>query len=354
MNGKSFDYWAFFVDETRRMHAPLYTRIVEGISADDDLKALAGTARKGQPLANILLASVHFLLLRGAEHPLRRFYPNLNGGTRPDNEDPFPHFKAFVEAHRSALAPLIASNVINTNEVGRSAFLHAAFRAVAAEAGEPLHLVEIGPSAGLNQHWDRYGVRYHRVSEVFAVGPDDASLVLDVELRGDGLPPVGTTPAVASRVGLELNPVDLSDPHQCDWLRALIWPDHVARFGQLEKALEVAARYKPNIRAGDALALLPDVLRELPENEPACIYHTFVIYQFSEEMRQALDDTLVAISLRRPVWRLGIEGTLSGEAPMLLYKYRGGTKEKRTLAHCSGHGTWLEWRSALPTPESRW
>jgi hypothetical protein len=346
MSDKSFDYWAFFAEETRRMHAPLYTRIIEGVSADDDLKVLAATVRRGQPQANILLAAVHFLLLRGAQHPLRRFYPNLNGGTHVDNENPFPHFKAFIDEHRAELAPLIASKVTNTNEVGRSVFFHAAFRVLAEEVGAPLHLVEIGPSAGLNQRWDAYGVRYRRGAESFAVGPKDAALVLDVELRGDALPPLGDTPKIASRVGLELNPVDLSDPDQRDWLRALVWPDQVTRFGQLEKALEIAAGTTPNIRVGDALSLLPDVLRELPENEPVCVYHSFVTYQFSEEMRQALDDMLVAVSLRRPVWRLSVEGTLSGEAPMRLYAYRDGSKEKRTLASCSAHGTWLEWRAA--------
>jgi hypothetical protein len=342
----TFDYWAFFADETRRMHAPLYTHIVEGIAADDDLKALAATVRKGQPMANILLAAVHLLLLRGAQHPLRRFYPNLNGGERLDGENPFPHFKAFVGEHRAELAPLIASKVTNTNEVGRCVFLHAAFRVVAAEAGEPLHLVEIGPSAGLNQRWDEYGVRYHRGRGVLRVGPADASLVLDVELRGDVLPPTGATPRVASRVGLELNPVDLSDPDQRDWLRALVWPDQVTRFSQLEKALEIAKGEKSAIRVGDALALLPDVLAELPRDEPVCVYHTFVTYQFSEEMRQALDDMLIAVSLRRPVWRISIEGTLSGEAPMLLYRYKDGSREKRTLAYCSAHGTWLQWCAA--------
>ncbi len=262
-----------------------------------------------------------------------------------DDENPFPPFKAFVGEHRAELEPLIASKVTNTNEVGRCAFLHAAFRVVAAEAGEPLHLVEIGPSAGLNQRWDSYAVRYHRGRRSFrACGtPDPASLVLDVEMRCDVLPPTGATPKIASRVGLELNPVDLSDPDQRDWLRALVWPDQVARFGQLEKALEIAKGVKSNIRVGDALTLLPDVLAELPKDEPVCVYHTFVTYQFSDEMRQALDDMLIAVSLRRPVWRISIEGTLSGEAPMLLYSYKDGSREKRTLAYCSGHGTWLEW-----------
>lgn len=345
MSNAAFDYWTFFIDETRRINAPLYTRIVEGIATDDDLRRLAATARQGQPPANVMLAAVHYLLLRGDAHPLREFYPNLNGGARTDG-DPFPHFRAFVNERREDLAPLIASKVTNTNEVGRSALLHAGFRAFAAEAGEPIHLVELGPSAGLNQLWDRYGVRYCRGEDAHVVGCDDADLVVETELRGAAMPPLGPSPRVASRIGLELNPVDLSDPDQRDWLRALVWPDHLMRFAQLEKALRVASQTKLNIRAGDALAQLPEVLRELPEEEPVCVYHTFVVYQFSEGMRRGLDDMLTAVGLRRPIWRLSIEGTLSGDAPMLLYGYRDGVRAKRHLANCSPHGVWLEWLSA--------
>jgi len=344
MTEKPFDYWSYFIEETRRINAPLYTKIIEGVSGDEEIKALATTARKGQPPANVLLAAVHYLLLRGAQHPLRRFYPNLNGGARIENENPFPPFRSFIAEHRSELASLITNGVTNTNEVGRSVYLHAAFRALAAEAGDPLHLVEIGPSAGLNQFWDRYGVRYRKGGEAFSIGPRDATLVLETDLRGDHLPPLGATPRVASRVGLELNPVDLSNPDRRDWLKALVWPDQIARFTQLEKALAIASQgEKPNIRAGDALSLLPDVLRELPEDQTVCVYHTFVVYQFSEEGREAIHDLLTAVGLRRPVWRLSIEGTLFGETPILLYRYHDGVRDKRTLGHCSPHGAWLEW-----------
>src|SRR5690242_10346766 len=74
----SFDYWDYFIAETERANAPLYTQIVRGIAGDSALRELAARVKTGQPPANILLASVHYLLLRGAQHPLRRFYPNLN------------------------------------------------------------------------------------------------------------------------------------------------------------------------------------------------------------------------------------------------------------------------------------
>jgi len=341
MDKGSFDYWDFFAANARRVGAPLYERLSQGIGGDEGLREFANGVRTGQPPANVLFAAVHFLLLRGAQHPLRNFYANLGGSA--SGEDPFPSFKDFVETHRGALAPLIASRVTNTNEVGRSALLAPAFRALAKEAGEPLHLIELGPSAGLNLVWDRYGVRYRRGDEVFSMDVPNAALTLECALRGDKLPPLGTAPKIASRVGLERHPVDLSDPDVRDWLKALVWPDQVSRFAQLDKALGAIAHTKPNIRTGDALALLPDALAETPEDQPVCVYHTMVIYQFSDEMREALDAILIVASLRRPVWRISLESALSGDTPLLLYSYRDGNKEKRTLALCHPHGAWLEW-----------
>jgi hypothetical protein len=340
---ESFDYWDFFVGEALRANSPLYARFAEGVSKDPGLREFAATAKKGQPHANILFAAVHFLLLRGAQHPLRRFYPDLNGWKTVDGEDPFSAFKDFVESHRAELAPIVARRITNTNEVGRSALLHAGFRSVAAEAGEPLNLIEIGPSAGLNLIWDRYGVRYIRGSEIFAVETPDPALVIDTELRGPKVPPLGPAPIVASRVGLELNPVNLDDPDARDGLKALIWPENKLRFERLDAALGAYANAKPPIRVGDALALLPNALRDAPEHQPVCVYHTYVTYQFTEEMREALDNMLVMAGLRRPIWRLSAEGSISGENALMLQRYHDGTREARKLALCHPHGAWLEW-----------
>ena len=342
---KSFDYWDYFAAECERSDAPLYTQIIRGVSGDADLKEFASHVKTGQPLANILLAAVHFLLLRGAQHPLRRFYPNLNGGTRMENENAFPPFKDFVETHRAELATLIANGVTNTNEVARCSTLHAAFRTVALEAKAPLHLIEIGPSAGLNLIWDKYHVRYRQDDKTFDVGALESDLTIDCELRG-AMPPLGPTPQIASRVGLELNPVDLNNADQRDWLRALVWPDQVDRFLRLEKAVEIFRREKVEICGGSALDLLPDAIACIPENEPVCIYHTYVTYQFNEAMRATLNDILTVAGLRRPLWRFGAEGTPLhiGEAEVLLSRYHDGARETRRLALCHPHGAWLDWQ----------
>jgi hypothetical protein len=345
MSGKPIGYWEFFAANVHISgDAPLYARFAEGVAGNGEIQALARNARPGQPLANILFAAVHFLLLRGADDPLRRHYPNLNGGARVEGEDPFPHFAAFCGKHRDALLPLIRSRVTNTNEVGRSAVLHAGFREAAREGGEPLHLIEIGPSAGLNMIWDRYRVRYRRGAETFETEIPDAPLTLDCELRGDKTPPLGPPPRIASRVGLELNPVDLSNADDRDWLRALVWPDQTGRFAKLEAALEIYKDARPEIRVGDALALLPDALARVPADEPVCVYHTFVTYQFSEEMRRAFYDLLTIAGLRRKVWCLSNEGRFDNNTnPLVLWRYHDGAQEERLLAHTQPHGAWIEW-----------
>lgn len=353
MSEKPRDYWSFWAAEALRGGSPLYAHLAEGIGGDPALRALAARAREGQPHPNMLLAAVHFLLLRGAAHPLAQYYPSLGGTRRVAEEDPFPLFRDFVAAHEDAVSALIGSRVTNTNEVGRSALLHPGFRAVAAETGAPLALIEIGPSAGLNLIWDRYGVRYRRNGEVVAETGAGAPLVIDAELRGETLPPLGPAPAIASRLGLELNPNDLSDADNRDWLRALVWPENTERLARLESAMSLFAQAPPDIRQGDALALLLDAIRAVPETVPVCVYHTITLYQFSRRMRAALDDLLTVAGLRRPVWRLGFEfdAAMAGEETggaangyvLTVTQYRDGLHEARSLALGHPHGSWVCW-----------
>src|SRR5438105_5012632 len=87
------------------------------------MSSRAGRAKPGQPHANMILGAVHFLLLRGAEHPLKRFYATVGGTVGAEGEDPFPDFRDFIGAHRDAIARLIEARVTNTNEVARSTIL---------------------------------------------------------------------------------------------------------------------------------------------------------------------------------------------------------------------------------------
>jgi hypothetical protein len=182
-----------------------------------------------------------------------------------------------------------------------------------------------------------------RHGAVVATVNPDASLMMDCELRGERTPPFDVTPRVSGRVGLELNPVDLANDDDRDWLRALQWPDQVARMRRFERAADLFAQEKPPIRAGNALDLLPDALAGIPRDRTPCVYHTIAVYQFSTAMKQALEDILTVAGLRRPIWRLAFEWDGTKECTVVLIRYADGVRDEKLLANAHPHGTWIEW-----------
>ena len=88
-------------------------------------------------------------------------------------------------------------------------------------SGLPLDLIELGPSAGLNLVFDRYGYRYAEGT----FGAPDARLRFDAVERGRVPAALLETPIeVHSRVGIDLSPIDVTDPDDVVLLKSFIWP----------------------------------------------------------------------------------------------------------------------------------
>ena len=331
--------------------SPLYQALAQAIAADPELLELACQARPGQPAPNMLLATVHALLLgdRGGD-PLAAFYPDL---TLPVGapERAFPAFRDFCLRERAAIGEILRARVVSTNEVARSACLLPGFLAVARRFGTPLRMVEVGASAGLNLLWDRYGYDYGAGR---TAGDRAAPLVLRCEARGDGALPdlPETLPAVASRSGIDPKPLDPRNPDDGAWLRALIWPEQRERTARLERALAVAASADLSIRRGDALQHLPNAVAAAPPGVAVCIFHCFTLNQFSREARQAFDRLLRQLADARPLARLGLEWESEHESPVLLLtSYEGRQATDSLLALCDAHGSWIEWRAGSTRAE---
>jgi hypothetical protein len=335
---RSFQDFAYH-DEPR---SELYALLSLAILNDEELLAIAAGVRPGQPPAHMLFAAVHFLLLSGLEHPLSAYYPTLGGQRAPDGDAPRA-FRDLCLGQRRAVAELVATRLTQTNETRRCAYLYPAFATVAA-AGEdrPLALIELGPSAGLNMCWDRYSYNY---GDGLRRGEQGSPVLITTELRGPAQPPLPARPAaVAWRVGVDLNPVNIDDEAAARWLEALIWPEHTERVARLRAAIGVAREARPPIVAGDGLALLPELIAAAPADATLCLYHTHVTYQFSPAMQAQLDATLRTAAQERPVMRLGCEGG-NGPPQLLLERLTGGLREEQLLALVSGHGTWVAWQA---------
>jgi hypothetical protein len=336
------EYWTFFSGEAKRGKSPLYERLAEGIGTDDDLRAMAARVKPGQPQANIILAAVHYLLLGGVDDALADHYPSVRPKASPSG-DPFPLFREFCRAHERDLAPLIETRVTNTNEVARSTSLYPAFDLVARETGEALHMIEIGPSAGFNMNWDRYHYTYRGLEGAHTRGPTSAPVKLEAEVRNWGMLTLDRKfPDIESRVGLELNPVNLQSAEDRRWLKALVWPERTPRFERLEAAIATARAHPHRIVEGDALENLGPVAKAVPRTGALVVYHSHVTYQFSDAMRERLNRTLETLSADRPIYRVSIEFD-AGAYPVVVGRYDNGRSTKRTVALCDPHGAWIEW-----------
>ena len=226
--------------------------------------------------------------------------------------------------------------MVQTNEVGRCAYLLPGFLTIAAEnPGSALALLDVGASAGLNLNWDEYRYRYSSGDEF---GPTDSPVVIECDAR-NGLPELATAfPQVSFRLGIDLAPVNLGDEEEHWWMQALVWPEHRGRAALLSAARDVWLRAQPTILHGDTVELLPDALRDVPKDAALCVFHCHTLNQFTPEARERFESILRAESMERGVYHIPSEGE-----QVSLRKIVGGTAETLLTARRQVHGKWIAW-----------
>src|SRR5690242_13413708 len=209
------DWYVEFADRQARGVSPTYERLARAVARDDELLALLESvpAPKRQP--NLLFAVVQWL-----------------GGPVGDHRS----FRAFVIAQWLSVSAELRTRATQTNEIGRSALL----LPVLAALPQPLALIEVGASAGLNLYLDRYSYSYNGSPPLGDGGPL-------LECTTTGLTPPVRLPRVAWRAGLDLNPLDVTSAPDRAWLEALVWPEHEDRLVRLRAALAIAAEDPPRL-----------------------------------------------------------------------------------------------------------
>jgi hypothetical protein len=333
-----------FAEKEAAGYSPLYERLALSVAEDGDLLHLASDTQAGQPYPNMLLGAVHYLLLKGAPHPLGHFYPSVEQPENAPNRasEATPAFRDFCLAHAAEITALLSTRRVQTNEVGRSACLMPAFNHVASLGNAPLALIEIGASAGLNLLCDRYHFDYGDLG----VAGDHASAVrLRCEVIGGNRPPIEAVPAVGFRAGCDINVVDVRHPDERLWLRALVWPEHRERAANLEAAMEVARLEPPQLLEGDGVELLPSLLDLAPADLTVCVFHSFVFNQLAPDQVERFYEVLAEHAAKRPIFDLSFEhrrGTLGGPAVEMSRWVRGEWR-RAVLARCHPHGATIEW-----------
>ena len=334
-----------FAETECRGSSTLYEHLSLSIAEDEKLLALAAHSSQGQPVPNLFFAAVQYLLLQGQFESLSQFYPSLTDNAHSP-EAAYPAFRKFCLKSAATLQHLLTTRRVQTNEVRRSTYLYLVLSIIdRLIAKQPLALIEIGTSAGLNLLCDKYGYRYGAYG---FFGDRRSAVQLVCTFRGNNHPPLPQSiPKVVYRTGLDLNPIDVQDDEQVLWLRALVWPEHVERAELLRRAIEVARRNPLRLIAGDGIELLAETVRAVPEDAAICVFHTHTLHQFSPTARKRLSALLTELAATKDIFfRISAEWLTPPHPKLELTTWQHGQEENRLLAYCDSHGEWLEWLSA--------
>lgn len=322
--------------------SPLYEKLSLAISRDEEMLKFASNSVHG-PIPNILFASIHYLILKGKDNGLSVFYPDTTDNPEME-KDPYPLFRDFCRDYRSEIKLLLKSKYVQTNEVQRCSLLMPALNQVYSEAKEPLSVVEVGTSAGLNLLFDQYRYDY---GKDFIVGNRNSEISLKCVLKGDNFPPLKDgLPKINFKAGIDLNPIDPHDEEAVTWLKALIWPEHTKRRRTLEAAILEAQKHNLELVRGDALEVLQKIIDRVPLDSALCVFSTFTLNQFPRKKHEKFTDHLVRASIQRPVYSINI-GFADGDShqfpEIMLTRFQGGKAKEERLAICHPYGEWLEW-----------
>ncbi|HVC67254.1 MAG TPA: DUF2332 domain-containing protein [Acidimicrobiales bacterium] len=350
MSSDLSDLWNWFADTQCRGYSPLYDRVCRQVAGSDDVLAIVRDAPPEAHLPTVLLAAVHHLILSGLEHPLADVYAGNS------DQDPGPLFVDVCLAHGEAIGELLGTRHTNTNEVGRSALLGPALTEIASRTGQPIGLVDVGCSAGLNLVCDRYLLDYGTAG---TTGPPDAQVRLTCEVTG-GAPPIAPRlPPIVARYGLDRDPVDLEDDDAVRWQLACVWPD-TGRLARTRASLELARDAELHITRGDAVDALPGLLAGVPRGCLPVVVTTWALAYLSPDRRAEFVEALQVAAAGRPIAWVSGEGAgvvsvlgavtaprddLGTETSVLgLVTFDGDAHEAEVLAFVHPHGRSLDWR----------
>jgi hypothetical protein len=288
----------------------------------------------GASLPLRIAGGLHALVLSGQDSALSAVYPpnQCDDGALKDA------VLAALDAYQDFLTTWV-QNAPQTNEVRRSAALIASAHWLAARYPMPIVTSELGASAGLNLNWDRYGLEIGQQT----FGPSDPVLTLSPQWTGPMVAPASV--AVVERRGVDLNPLDVTDPDQVLRLLAYLWPDQPYRVDLTRAAISA---HRGRVEQGDAIDWLETRLQTPRPGHLHLIYHT-IAWQYFPSRSQARGTALIeeagtrATSDAPLAWlRMESDGGKDGAA-LTLRLWPGD--QLFTLGRVDFHGRWVKWEA---------
>ncbi|HEX5857097.1 MAG TPA: DUF2332 domain-containing protein [Microbacterium sp.] len=308
--------------------SPLYEEWSVGIASDPELIALLEGLPPEKRQPNLIFAAA-----RWAGSPLVAY----------------PAWRDWMVRNWDAVTEVARARTTQTNEAGRCA----TWMPRLSRIDGPVALLEVGAAAGLCLFPDRYGYEYTTPSGIRRLEPDaPAGVTLPCRIDDDDAVPT-RYPDVVWRRGIDLAPIDASDPGQIDWLATLIWPGpvHDERVARLRAAAAVAASDPPRIERGDLLERLHDVAAEAPADATLVVFHSAVLLYLDDQQRRRFAELVGGLGSaidRRVLWlsneTVGTLDEIDAQVPAGLDTWHRfvQTEDGRPIALAGQHGAVYE------------
>ena len=322
--------------------APVTAAIVNALADGLDVSTMTGARVLGWPgnpvsdaLPLRLAGGIHYLWRAGAVPDLADLF--AGAGAVHDNARAMA---AVVRRHDAVLRPWL-DGPPQTNEPGRSAPLMVGLLTGVARHGPRMEVLEIGSSAGLNLLIDRYRIALPGI----ATGPSDSPVQITPEWRGP--PPPGQAPQIMSIRGVDIAPVDATDPAQAERLLAYVWADHAQRFDRMAHALALLRAHRPWLDAGDAADWVEARLAEpQPPGTTRVLMHSVVWQYLGDARQQRITSAMAAAGARathdRPLAWVCVEADRSVDQHDVTIRSWPGFGDVTRIGHAHAHGFWIE------------
>jgi hypothetical protein len=338
------DRFITFANTECKENSPLYYTLCNQIAGDEALLKMASNAGVGQPIPNIFFAAVHYLLLKNNEEALAKYYPSIQ--KKQIAEIPFSIFKAFYIAHEKEIIEIISTRVVQTNVINRCAYLMPIFSKIIAEENRPTTIIDIGTSAGLTLNFDQYEYWYSS-QKVYG----ESRVINSSKITASNIPTIFPITQPITKIGIDQNIIDPTNKAEILWLKALIWPDQLERFIAMEEALKLEELNNIIFIEAKTIEDFEKEILKVAKTQNLIIYATHVLYQFSEEHKEAFYAMLERVGLQRDFYFLSVEGIKilleryhTKEVVIELTHFMDKQKIATFLAETNGHGNWIKWK----------
>ncbi len=220
-------------------------------------------------------------------------------------------------------------------------------------SADAVGLIDVGCGAGFDLTVDRVGITYRNGSPL---GDPHSPVQLSSAIVGRHPVPPQSMPQVRTRIGIDREPIDVTDPAAAQRLRDSAPPDRPGHSARLDADIALTTAATPLLLPGDPIDLLPDAIARVPADALPVVTTTWALSRFPRERRLRFLHRLDESAAGRAVAWVSAEGVgvapaiptfgdrhASGHSIIGLAIFDGSTLHTEAIGRCWSRGRMLSW-----------